>query len=239
VIQETLGWDDVLEETLSQRNKEEAHDYRYFPEPDLPPLVVEPTWIEAVRAELPELPQVKLDRFVRQYQLPEQDAAILVSDPALADYFEQAVAAGGVLPKTIANWIQGELFSLMNQAGVTIEAVLVSPQNLRDLLERLEAGAINPSTAKIVLAEMFATSNSAEGIIAARGLQQISQAGPIAELITAVLADHPAELQAYYSGKETLFNWFFGQAMQRARNLANPKVVRSELQRQLAALRPR
>ena len=239
VLQETLGWDDVLGETLSQRSKEEAHDYRYFPEPDLPPLVVSPEWIERVRAALPELPQARQRRLSEQYHLSPQEAAILIEEPTLADYFEQAASASPrVAPKTIANWMLSELFSLMNQAGSSSPDIPVGPLALVDLLERLERGDINPPGARLVLAEMFATGHPAEQIIAERGLRQVSEAEPISEHIAAILNDHPQEVAAYLAGKETLFNWFFGQAMRRAEHLANPQVVRRELQRQLDALRP-
>jgi aspartyl-tRNA(Asn)/glutamyl-tRNA(Gln) amidotransferase subunit B len=234
VRQETVGWDEALGATFTQRGKEEAHDYRYFPEPDLPPLVVEQAWIEQVRGSLPELPQAKTRRFQEQYRLPAYDAGVLVMEPAVADYFEAvAAASGNVSPKTAANWVSGELFGLMNQNGDAIEAVRVLPAALAALLEQLEAGAINPSTAKAVLAEMYATGQSSQAIIQARGLGQISDAQEIAGLVKQTLQDHPREVSSYLAGKETLANWFFGQVMRRTQGQANPQVVRQELERQL------
>jgi len=237
VRQETVGWDEALGATFTQRGKEEAHDYRYFPEPDLPPLVIEPEWIEQVRASLPELPQAKIRRFQDQYRLPVYDAGVLVMEPAVADYFEAVAAASPTLsPKQAANWVSGELFGLMNQSGDSIEAVRVAPSALAALLERLERGEINPLTAKAVLAEMYASGQSSQAIIGRRGLGQISDADQIAGLVRQTLQDHPREVSSYLAGKETLAHWFFGQVMRRTQGQANPQVVRQELERQLGEL---
>jgi len=235
VIQETLGWDDARGETYSQRSKEEAHDYRYFPEPDLPPLVVEPEWIEQVRQALPELPRAKVARFQAQYGLGAYDASLLVHEAATADYFEAVIHSAPDVPaKTAANWVQGELFGLLNQSGQAIETTRVSPGALGGLLQRLARGEVNAPTAKIVLAEMFATGQSSEEIITARGLRQISDLDSISRLVSRILDEHPNEVRAYLAGKESLSNWFFGQVMREARGQANPQVVQAELNRQLA-----
>ena len=235
VVQETLGWDDACEETYAQRSKEEAHDYRYFPEPDLPPLVVEPAWIEQVRMELPELPGAKARRFQAEYGLGAYDASLLVAEAATADYFEAAVRSAPEVPaKTTANWVLGELFGLLNQGGQAIDATRVGPEALAGLLQRLARGEINAPTAKAILAEMFATGQSSAEIIAARGLRQISDPGSIAQLVARVLQEHPAEVRAYLAGKESLSNWFFGQVMRAAQGQANPQLVQAELSRQLA-----
>ncbi len=234
IVQETLGWDEAQGVTYSQRSKEEAHDYRYFPEPDLPPLVVEDAWIEKVAATLPELPYAKARRFEQQFGLSLADANLLVSEKQVADYFEAAVAAssGAVTPRMIANWITGEIFSWLNQTGKTFAAVKVPPEGLVELLRRAK-GEINQNTAKAVLNEMLSSGKSAAQIIQERGLQQISDSDFIGELVSKVLQDHPAELENYLNGKETLANWFFGQVMRAARGQANPQVLRSELDRQL------
>jgi aspartyl-tRNA(Asn)/glutamyl-tRNA(Gln) amidotransferase subunit B len=238
VALETLGWDEARGETYIQRSKEEAHDYRYFPEPDLPPVEVDPAWAARVHAGLPELPQARARRFQEQYGLSAQDAAVLVEDPAVAAYFQAAVdAAPALLPKTIANWIAGELFGLINQSSVSIETSPVSPQALDDLLTRLGRGEINMLTAKSVLAEMYSSGRSAESIIAARGLRQISDTGSIAGLVSGVIAAHPQEVASYLAGKETLSNWFFGQVMRQAKGQANPQLLQAELARQLAGLK--
>jgi aspartyl-tRNA(Asn)/glutamyl-tRNA(Gln) amidotransferase subunit B len=235
VIQQTMGWDEARGVTVPQRSKEEAHDYRYFPEPDLPPLEVAPAWVEALRAELPELPHARYHRFQEAYGLNAYSADVLTAERAVADYFEEAVRAAGegVSPQTIANWVTGELFGLMNQAGVGIGAVEVSPQALADLLRRIAAGEINNNTAKSVLAEMFESGKSAEAIIAQRGLRQVSDAAAIQAWVEQVLAEHPAELQTYLNGKEGVANFLFGQVMRLARGQANPQVVRQVLMRNL------
>ncbi len=235
IRQETLGWDDVREVTYSQRSKEEAHDYRYFPEPDLPPLVVEDEWIQRVAAGMPELPNAKMHRFQQQYELTPLDARTLAEDQPVGQYFEAAAAAGpGVPPRMIANWITGEIFSWINQSGRSFCDVRVPPAELVDLL-RLAGKDINLNTAKVVLTEMLETGKPAPQIIRERGLQQVSDTNFIAELVQKTLNDYPQELTNYLAGKETLSNWFFGQVMKAARGQANPQVLRTELERQLNA----
>lgn len=234
VVQETRGWDEGRGVTFSQRTKEEAHDYRYFPEPDLPPLVVTAEWSAATRRSLPELPAARLRRFQTQYGLSAYDANVLVAERAVADYFEQAVtAAAPVTPKVVANWISGDLFALLNTAGVSISTSRVSPQALAGLLRMVAAGDINQTTAKSVLAEMFASGSSAEEIVTARGLRQISDAGQVGALVASVLADNPEQVAAYRAGKETVARWLFGQVMRLAKGQANPQVIQGELERQL------
>ena len=232
--QETLGWDEARGVTYSQRSKEEAHDYRYFPEPDLPPLVVEKDWVERIAASLPELPSARAKRFAQQYGLSSADAALLASDRLVADYFDSAAASAaangngeaGVSPRMVANWITGEIFGWMNQTGQSFQDVHVSPEGLADLL-RLAKQDINLNTAKSVLAEMLNTGKTAAQIMQERGLQQISDTDFIAGLVQKVLQDNPRELASYLAGKETLPNWFFGQVMRAAKGQANPQVLRS------------
>ncbi|HEX9013996.1 MAG TPA: Asp-tRNA(Asn)/Glu-tRNA(Gln) amidotransferase GatCAB subunit B, partial [Anaerolineaceae bacterium] len=201
-----------------------------------PPLVVDPSWAARIHAGLPELPRARLHRFQEQYGLSAQDAALLVDDPAVADFFQAAVdAAPGLAPRSLANWITGELFSLVNQSGGRFDASPVTPAALVALLARLDRGEINMLTAKSVLAEVFSGEGSPESIIAARGLRQDSDPGSIAGLVSQVLAGHPQEVASYLGGKETLSNWFFGQVMRAAKSQANPQLVKDELARQLAA----
>ncbi|MDZ4158811.1 MAG: Asp-tRNA(Asn)/Glu-tRNA(Gln) amidotransferase subunit GatB, partial [Anaerolineaceae bacterium] len=236
VRQETLGWDEAQGMTFSQRSKEEAHDYRYFPEPDLPPLVVEPEWVHRIAASLPELPYARSKRFQKEYGLTEVESRLLVDEAAVADYFETAIkAATGLSPKTIVNWVTGELFGWLNQSGESIQNIQVNPQALVDLLRLVEGGEINLNTAKSVLAEMLATGSAPAAIIAERGLQQISDLDRIARLVQQSLDENPEELLNYLNGKETLSNWFFGQVMRAARGQGNPQVIRQELERQLKA----
>ena len=235
VEQETLGWNDVIETTYSQRSKEDAHDYRYFPEPDLLPLVVDEAWLERVRAELPELPRAKYMRFIEQYGLTEYDAGVLTSDKAIAEYFEAAVhrLTSTVPPKTLANWMTGDLFSLMNQASITVADLKVRPEALAELVGLVAAGEINQSTGKTVLAAMFQSGKNASEIVAAHGLKQVSDESLIAGLVQQVLVENPEQVDSFKAGKETVANWLFGQVMRKASGKANPQVVRVELERQL------
>ncbi len=234
IEQETLGWDDASEMTFSQRSKEEAHDYRYFPEPDLPPLAVERSWLERVAASLPELPFARLKRFQTQYGLSAEDAALLIEEYAIADYFEETVkAVPQVAPRVVAAWITGELFAWLNQSGERLEEIKVSPAALGELLRLVAQGEINLNTAKTVLSEMLHSGHAAGQIVAERGLKQISDADQIAHWVAQVLIAHPQELENYLSGKETLFNWFFGQVMRLAEGRADPQQLRQELEKQL------
>ena len=235
VEQETLGWNEAKETTYSQRSKEDAHDYRYFPEPDLPPLVVDESWLERVRAELPELPRAKYQRFIEQYGLTEYDAGVLTAEKAIADYFEEAINRKSkiVNPKLIANWMTGDLFGLMNQADITVADSKVRPEALAELVGLVAKGEINQSTGKIVLAEMFQSGVSAAEVVQSRGLKQVSDEGLIAGLVQQVLAENPDQVASFKAGKETVVNWLFGQVMRKAAGKANPQVVRTELERQL------
>lgn len=238
VRQETVGWDDAREVTFIQRVKEGEDDYRYFPEPDLPPLVVEPAWMEQIRSALPELPAAKFHRFREQYGLNDYDAGVLVAEQAVADYFEQVVKdTPGISPKVVTNWVSGELFGLLNQSGISIDSSKVPPAELARLVQMVTDGAINMTTAKSVLSEMFATGRSAEAIISQGGLRQISDTDSIAPLVSQVLAENPEQVTAYLEGKETLLRWLIGQVMRAARGQANPQVVQKELERQLAEIK--
>lgn len=237
VRQETVGWDEDQQVTFVQRVKEGEEDYRYFPEPDLPPLVVEADWIAAVQASLPELPGAKRRRFQDHYELTPYLAQVLTVERAVADYFESVVAAAPqVSPKTVANWIAGELFALMNAAGLEISSVKASPANLGALLVLLQDQVINQQSAKTILGEMFALGQSPQAIVKTHGLGQISDRDHIADLVAQVLDANPKEVQSYQGGKLSLANWFFGQVMRAARGQANPQVIRAELERQLTNL---
>ena len=238
VVQETRGWDESQGVTVPQRSKEEAHDYRYFPEPDLPPLVVEREWIERIRLELPELPAAKMSRFREQYGLNNYDAGVLTSERAAADFFERAVeAAPEVPPKIIANWITGELFSLLNQAGEDMRVERISPQALAGLVRMVVKSELSQSTAKNVLSEMFMTGKTPEALVKERGLHQISDTRIIADLVKRALAEHPDQVATFLEGKATVSRWLFGQVMRAAGGQANPQIVRQELEKQLEALK--
>jgi aspartyl-tRNA(Asn)/glutamyl-tRNA(Gln) amidotransferase subunit B len=240
VRQETVGWDEVEEVTFPQRTKEGEDDYRYFPEPDLPPLVVESEWVERIRADLPELPMDKLARFQESYGLNFYDADVLVADRAVADFFEATImAAPDLSPKAVANWVTGELFGLLNQAGVSITEVRIRADALAELVGMVEGGEINNNTGKAVLAEMFESGMSALAIVEAGSLRQISDDETIARLVAQTLEDNPEQVATYLQGKTTVARWLFGQVMRATGGRANPQVVRQELEGQLAERRER
>ncbi len=234
VIQQTMGWNENKQQTYTQRIKEEKDDYRYFPEPDLPPLIVEADWVAKIQGELPELPAAKALRFMEQYGLSAYDADILVAEKEVAVYFEQTIrAANGVPPKTIGNWITGELFGWVNQTGETANNLKVSPEALGELLQQIQKGEINQTTGKAVFGEMLQTGKRASEIIEAKGLRQVSDSGQIAKMVKSVLDENRSQVTEYRSGKDGLVNWFFGQIMRAAKGKANPQIVREELNRQL------
>ena len=243
ITQQTVGWDETLEETFLQRTKEEEDDYRYFPEPDLPPLVIDPEWIERIQATLPELPGAKLGRFTEEYRLNEYDAGVLVAEQTVANYFEQVMVSINqqpsieISPKMVANWITGELFGLLNHYNLSIDKTRVTPQALANLLQLVAQGDINKNTAKSVLADMFQTGKPAHEIVAEQGLTQISDSAFITELVEQVLANNPDQVEEYVQGKDSLARWLFGQVMRMAEGRANPQILKKELDRQLAARR--
>ena len=235
VAQVTMGWDEAAGVTREQRSKEEAHDYRYFPEPDLPPLELDPAWIEAVKADLPELPDARRDRFLAEYGLNRYDASILVEDQSVADYFEHAVQAAGarVSPKLISNWVTGELFRLMNEAGISIGEVKVSPQDLVALIEMLQADDINQPAAKKTFGAMWETGRSPRELVEELGLKQISDAGQLAGVVSRVIQDNPDAVAQFKGGKETTIRFLIGQVMRSTRGKANPQLAEQLLRQQL------
>ncbi len=232
VVQVTMGWDETHGRTVVQRTKESADDYRYFPEPDLPPLVIEPAWVEALAAQLPELPDAKARRFVAEFGLHPRDAALLAEDRGIAEYFEAVVRESGDARNT-ANWVTGELFRLMNAAAVQIAAVKITPAAFAALLRLVAAGQVNLNSAKQVFAVMFETGRDPTEIVQALGLAQVSDAEALASVVAAVVARYPEEAAKFRAGKETLFNWFLGQVMRETRGKGNPAVVRELLARTL------
>ncbi|MEW6401846.1 MAG: Asp-tRNA(Asn)/Glu-tRNA(Gln) amidotransferase subunit GatB [Chloroflexota bacterium] len=235
IDQETLGWDDLKERTYSQRSKEEAHDYRYFPEPDLPPLVVEKEWVEEIRANLPELPRAKFQRFIKEYSLSEYAAGVLVAERAVAEYFESAARtpARKVAAKSLANWVVGDLFAAANQAGETVASLKVQPDALAELVELVDGGVVNQTTGREVLAEMFQTGKRAGEIVEAKGLKQVSDVDFISKIVAETVAENPKEVASFKAGKTGVVNFLFGQAMKKAAGKANPSVVKTELEIQL------
>jgi aspartyl-tRNA(Asn)/glutamyl-tRNA(Gln) amidotransferase subunit B len=234
VIQETVGWDETLGVTYSQRGKEEAHDYRYFPEPDLPPLVVEQAWIDEIRTKLPELPRARMLRIQQQYSLPLEEARMLASDVDTLNFFEDCIQFDpSIPPRTIANWIIGQLFAWFNSSGESISTMKIQAQDLVALLSYTQTNRINQNTAKSVLEMMLKTGKQAATIIAEEDLEQISDQVQIEELVRRVLVENPEQVTAYLNGKETLENWFFGQIMRMAGGKANPSIIKSILKEKL------
>ena len=214
------------------RSKEEAHDYRYFPEPDLPPLIVSKDFIEEVRATLPELPDARRKRFVEEYALSYADAGQLTHNRALADYYEEAAKAANN-PRAAANWIRTELLRELETAGLTADKSPVRPEELGALLRFIEEGKISGKQGKDVLVEMFASGKGAAAIIEERGLVQLSDTGEIDAIIEQVLNSNPQQLAQYRSGKEALFGFFVCQVMKASKGKANPKVVNERLKEKL------
>jgi aspartyl-tRNA(Asn)/glutamyl-tRNA(Gln) amidotransferase subunit B len=234
VVQETRLYDPDRDETRSMRSKEDAMDYRYFPDPDLLPLAIGPEWIAAVQATMPELPEATRARFVREYGLPEYDAQALTSSQALARYYED-VARRTTDRKAAANWALGELSAALNASGLPVEQAPVSPEQLAGLIARVADGTINNKTAKDVFAALWQREgDSADAVIAARGLKQISDAGAIEKIVDDVLAANPKSVEEFRAGKEKAFNALVGQAMKATKGKANPQQVNEILRRKLA-----
>jgi aspartyl-tRNA(Asn)/glutamyl-tRNA(Gln) amidotransferase subunit B len=238
VRQETVGWNEARQVTFTQRVKEGEEDYRYFPEPDLPPLEIDPNWVEKIQSTLPELPINKFERFQEQYNLTPYDTGVLVADRDIADFFEKVVdCTSTVQPKTVANWITGDIFSHLKESGEVIDNLKLTPKALGALLSLISEEVINNTTGKTVLSLMLKTGKSAEEVVESRGLRQISNQDQIAGMVEAVLKDNPDEVVAYLGGKDGLSNWFFGHVMRSAKGKTNPQIVRAELTRQLRILK--
>ncbi len=233
LTQETRLWDDRAMETRVMRSKEEAHDYRYFPEPDLQPLIVSEEFVEEVRRAMPELPEHRRNRFSEQYGLSYADASQLVSDRALADYYEAAVEASGNARST-ANWVRSELLRELEAAGVSAADSRVRPQDLGALVRLIEEAKISGKQGKDVLVEMFKTGKTAQSIIEEQGLVQVSDTGEIDTLIDGVIAANPDQVASYRAGKEALIGFFVGQVIKASKGKANPKVVNERLRAKLS-----
>jgi aspartyl-tRNA(Asn)/glutamyl-tRNA(Gln) amidotransferase subunit B len=237
ISQQTLGWDDAKGVTVPQRSKEVAEDYRYFPEPDLPPLVIEKKWIDEIRESLPELPDAKRQRFVKDYALSVYDADVLVAERAVAEFYEAVVkGAKQADAKTVANWVTGALFGLMNDAGTEIGDLLFGAKELATLLDMVANDEINPAGAREVLGELFAKGGKAAKIVKGRGLVQVSDNKQISDWVNTVLKANPDQVAAFKQGNAPVLNWLFGQAMQAAKGKANPNKLRAELEKQIAAI---
>ncbi len=236
ILQETRGWDETNGRTIPQRSKEEANDYRYFPEPDLPPLRPSAAWVEEIAARLPELPAARRERYEGDLGLSPYDAGVLTADVALADYFDAVVAAGAPV-KLAANWVTGELSRLLNQRaaeGLRASDVALAPERFAELVACLEEGKVSATNAKDVLARAFASGESPRAIIDAEGLGQVSDTGFIAAEVEAVIREHPEQVTELRAGKQQIYGFLVGQVMQRTAGRADARLVNEELRRQLA-----
>jgi aspartyl-tRNA(Asn)/glutamyl-tRNA(Gln) amidotransferase subunit B len=232
VVQETRLWNPDRNLTTSMRGKEEAHDYRYFPDPDLLPLVIDEAWIAAVRADLPELPAEKRARFESEYGLPAMDAEVLTAGRELADFFEECTKAFPQ-PKTVSNWVMGPVLGLLNARNLAVEDSPVSADHLAGLLKLVDEGTISNKIAKTVFDEMADTGRPADAIVEEKGLVQVSDTGALETEVDAVLAGNPDEVAAYKGGKKKLMGFFVGQVMKATKGKANPKLVNEILGKKL------
>ncbi len=232
VIQETRLYDADKDETRSMRSKEIANDYRYFPEPDLLPIVIDDAYIEAIRATLPELPDAKRLRFASQYGLSEYDAAVLASNRAMAEYYETAVELCGDA-KLSSNWVTVDLLGMLNKNNIDIEQSPISARRLADLISRIKDATISGKIAKTVFEIMLEDSSSVDQIIEKQGLKQVTDSGAIEKLVDEVIASNPEQVEQYRAGKEKVFAFFIGQAMKASKGKANPDQLNSLLREKL------
>lgn len=232
VIQETRSWDDGKGITISMRSKEQAHDYRFFPEPDLVPIVVDPARVEEIRTNLPELPDARKVRLVNSHGLSSYDAEVLTASRAMADYFDQVVKLGADA-KAAANWLMGDLSKHLNASEATIDECLVTPERLAGLLALLDKGTISSKIAKTVFEEMWSSGKTAETIVQEKGLVQISDEGAIIAVVEAVIAASPQSVADYQAGKERAIGFLVGQVMKQTKGRANPELVNKLLRERM------
>jgi len=232
IVQETRLWDTARGVTSSMRSKEEAHDYRYFPDPDLVPLVIDSQWIEEIRASLPELPESKKERFLREYGIPEYDAEVLTTSKPLANYYEVCLRHYPK-PKIVSNWIMSELLRELKKDEREIEECPVPALHLSELLKLIAEGTISGKIAKSVFEEMYRSGKRAEEIVLAEGWVQVSDAAELEKIVEQVLVTNSKEVEAYRKGKEKLFGFFVGQVMKATRGKANPQMVNEILKKKL------
>jgi aspartyl-tRNA(Asn)/glutamyl-tRNA(Gln) amidotransferase subunit B len=240
LTQETRGWVQEKGITVSQRSKEYAHDYRYFPEPDLPPLVISREWVEEIRSKLPELPEARRDRFIAEYNLPLYDANLLTSSKVMADYFEDCTKTSDYLnlpqdrrAKEVSNWLLGEFSRLLNVTNTEIKECKIRPEQLCRLLYLIYNGSVSGTGAKPVFEEMFNTGKDSGEIVAQRGLSQISDTDKVEEAVSRVIADNAQAVADYKTGKVSALKFLVGQVMKATRGRANPKLVNELLERKL------
>ena len=230
IVQETRLWNTSDQRTISMRSKEEAHDYRYFPEPDLPPLVVSAAWQNEIQSSMPELPEAKKNRFVSQYGVPEYDAGVLITTQSLANFFEETVALCRS-PKAASNWIMGDLLRNLKEFNLEIQASPVNPHAMADLIKLIESGEISGKMAKDVFEAMFREEKTPQQVIAEKGLKQITDKDEIENIIRGIIASNQKTYKQYRSGKTATFGFFVGQVMKATKGQANPPLVNELLKR--------
>ena len=229
IVQETRLWDSIKKNTYSMRSKEEAHDYRYFPDPDLPVVRISADFVEQIRSQLPELPDAKKQRFMESFGLSTYDAEVLVADKQVAEYFEEVVAAKAD-PKLVCNWISGELMRIMNENKVDIRNVGIPAESLASLIQFLQEGSISGKIAKTVFEEMVQSGKDPATIIEVRGLKQVSDEDALRSLLETLLNNNPKQVEQYRDGKTQIKGFFVGQAMKETKGQANPQIVNQLLE---------
>jgi aspartyl-tRNA(Asn)/glutamyl-tRNA(Gln) amidotransferase subunit B len=229
VAQETLGWDEAHGVTVSQRGKEDAHDYRYFPEPDLPPLQLDPAWIDSIQAQLPELPDAKTQRFVSQFEFKEKEARFLTSEKALADFFEGILSKSKSPAKAIHSWIAGDFSRYLNDSGLDIKDVVLSTESVAHLIDMTTNKTISGNSAKIVFSEILKNGGDPVQIVKDKNLAQVSDTGFIREAIEKILSDNPKEVEQFLAGKETIIQWLMGQVARATKGKADPNMAKELL----------
>lgn len=233
VVQETRLWDDAQGVTHSMRGKEEAHDYRYFPDPDLVPIVIDEAWIKAIAETLPELPQEKRERFISEFGIPPYDAGVLTASRALADFYEQTVKLCGK-PKAASNWIMGDFLRFLNEDKRDIKDSPIRPESLAEMINLIEDGTISGKIAKEVFEDMYRSGKEPRAIIAEKGLVQITDEDALKKAIEEAMAANPEQVEGYRKGKEKLFGFFVGQVMKATKGKANPALVNELLKKMLS-----
>jgi aspartyl-tRNA(Asn)/glutamyl-tRNA(Gln) amidotransferase subunit B len=233
IVQETRLWDDAQGVTNPMRSKEEAHDYRYFPDPDLVPIIVDDAWIESIRRELPELPLAKRERFIQVYSIPAYDAGVLTADKALALYYEEVVRLSAS-PKAASNWVMGDVLRFLNEDKRDISHCPITAASLAEMIRLIEDGTISGKMAKDIVEEMYKTGSTPKKIIAEKGMVQITDEGELLKTITAIIEANPGQVNDYRGGKDKLFGFFVGQVMKATQGKANPQIVNELLKKMLA-----
>lgn len=233
VVQETRLWDDTAGVTHSMRGKEEAHDYRYFPDPDLVPVVIDDAWIEEVRNGMPELPLEKRERFMREYRITAYDAGVLTASRGLADYYEEVVRLSGE-PKIAANWVMGDILRFLNEEKREIRECPTAPASLAGMIGLIQQGTISGKMAKEVSEAMYKSGKTPQAIIAEKGLVQITDEGALTKTVAGILEKNPEQVAQYRAGKEKVFGFFVGQVMKATQGKANPQLINDLLKKMLA-----